>query len=222
MKIVDAVLDRNYWKKTGTTLRYSLRCLTKPFDSFWDLSHEHRGSKSAATILLILTLLVNVCDLVFTSFVIAGPIDWNYVNVFQYMATLVIPLLIYVVGNWCLTTLFDGKGKLGDIYMATCYALTPYIIIKIPLIVVSNLVTGEEGVFINYFNMFALIWCGLLILISVMMIHDFTLGKGFMALIFSIVAMLVIIFLIILFLSLITDAVAFFYSIYREILFRFY
>ncbi|MDR1700410.1 MAG: YIP1 family protein [Lachnoclostridium sp.] len=223
MKLVDAVRDKDRWKHTGKTLRYSLRCLTKPFDSFWDLTHEKRGSKSAATIILIAVLAVNILDLLYSSFVHREyPIDWNYVNIFMYMATIAVPLLFYVVGNWCLTTLFDGKGTMSDIYMGTCYALTPYVLIQLPLTFISNLVTDEEGVFIFYFQVFSLIWCGLLVLISVMMIHDFTLGKGLMALIFSIVAMMVIIFLIILFFSLITDAIAFFYSLYREISFRFY
>lgn len=221
MKMVDVVLDKNRWSHLGKTLRYSLHCLASPFDAFWDLNHEKRGSKSAATVLLVLTLLIRILELRYKSFVF-NIVDWNYFNLFMELGTILFPLLIYVLGNWCLTTLFDGKGTMGDIYMGTCYALTPYVLIQPFMIIISNFVTDEEGVFITYFESFALIWCGFLILASVMMIHDFSLGKAMLALIFSIVAMLVIIFLIILFFSLISDAFAYFYSIYREAIFRFY
>lgn len=36
-----------------------------------------------------------------------------------------LPVALWVLANWCLTTLFDGEGTLKDVYIATCYALTP-------------------------------------------------------------------------------------------------
>ena len=32
----------------GKTLKYSLHCIVSPFDGFWDLTHENRGSISAS------------------------------------------------------------------------------------------------------------------------------------------------------------------------------
>ncbi len=221
MKIKDRILDKERWKNLGRSLRYSLHCLTSPFDAFWDLTHEKRGSVGAATVILIMTLITNILKAKYTSFQFYI-VDWNYYNVFMDMGMVLLPFFIYIIGNWCLTTLFEGKGTIRDIYMGTGYALTPYVLIQLPMIVISNFVTIEEGAFYSYFGSFSLIWCGFLILASVMMIHDFSLGKAMLSLIFSIVAMLVIIFLIILFFSLISDCFAYFYSIYKEAVFRFY
>ena len=106
--------------------------------------------------------------------------------------------------------------------MGTAYAMTPYILIQLPLVLLSNVVTEEEGAFYVYFGYFSFVWCGLLIVASVMMIHDFLLGKAFLSLIFSAVGMLVIVFLMVLFFSLISDGFAYFYSLYKEIIYRFY
>ena len=106
--------------------------------------------------------------------------------------------------------------------MGTAYAMTPYILIQLPLIVLSNVVTEEEGAFYQYFGIFSIVWCGLLIVASVMMIHDFLLVKALGLLIFSAVGMLVIIFLLVLFFSLISDGFSYFYSLYKEIIYRFY
>ena len=136
--------------------------------------------------------------------------------------TFLLPFAVYCVANWCLTTLFEGKGTLKDIYMGTAYAMTPYVLIQLPLIVLSNVVTEEEGAFYTYFGYFSMVWCGLLIMASVMMIHDFLLGKAFASLVFTGVGMLVIVFLLVLFFSLISDGFSYFYSIYKEIIYRFY
>ncbi|MBQ3028260.1 MAG: YIP1 family protein [Lachnospiraceae bacterium] len=203
------------------SLRYALYVLTHPFDGFWDLVHEKRGSMAAAHTLLILTFVTNLWSMRFTNFMF-NDVRWERVNIWQQVLGLLAPLLIYCVANWCLTTLFDGKGRLKDIYMGMCYSLTPYILIMNPITIISNFVTDEEGAFLAYFNVLAIAWAAIWILISVMQIHDYSLMKAILAIAFSAVGMMIIVFLIMLFFSLVSDAVAFFISIGKEILFRIY
>ena len=203
------------------SLKYALYIMTHPFDGFWDLTHEKRGSMAAANTLLILTFMTNLWNLRFESFLF-NDTRWERVNVWSQVAGLLAPLLLYVVANWCLTTLFDGKGRMKDVYMGMCYSLTPYILIMNPVTIISNVVTKEEGAFLVYFEYLALGWAFALILISVMQIHDYSLGKAILAFLFSIVGMMIIVFLVMLFFSLVSDAIAFFISIGKEILFRVY
>lgn len=203
------------------SLKYSLYVLTHPFDGFWDLIHEKRGTMAAAHTLLILTFLTNLWSMRFTNFMF-NDVRWERINIWQQVLGILAPLLIYCLANWCLTTLFDGKGRLRDIYMGMCYSLTPYILLVNPVTIISNFVTDEEGAFLAYFQGLALIWAFVWILISVMQIHDYSLFKAIMAIAFSIVGMMIIVFLIMLFFSLVSDAVAFFISIGKEILFRVY
>ena len=121
------------------TLKYALYVITHPFDGFWDLTHEKRGSIAAANTILFLTLLVRIMKLQFTSFVFLQ-VYWEGINILLYLASVLFPLALWCVGNWGLTTLFDGKGTLKQIYMATCYGLTPYPLIQFPLILFSNVV----------------------------------------------------------------------------------
>lgn len=221
MSIKQRVLNKENWRAYGKSLRFALHCIVRPFDGFWDLTHEKRGSVGAANTIIILVLLTNLLKLGFTSFVFQ-PVNWNEVNLLLEIMTFLLPFAVYCVANWCLTTLFEGKGTLKDIYMGTAYAMTPYVLIQLPLILLSNFVTEEEGAFYTYFGYFSIIWCGLLIVASVMMIHDFLLGKAFLSLLFSAVGMLVIVFLLVLFFSLISDGFSYFYSLYKEIIYRFY
>lgn len=206
---------KNYLK----SLKYSLYLIFHPFDGSWDLIHEKRGTYAAAHTIVILTLLTTIWDMRFTNFMLNGT-RWSKVNIIMQIASFLVPLGIWVLANWCLTTLMDGKGRFKEIYMATAYCLTPYVLIGIPMIFVSNVVTMEEGVFYTYFNVFALIWAGFLILCAMMMIHDYSLMKGLGSTLLSIAGMAIIMFIILLFFSLISDAVGYFLSIYKEISLR--
>ncbi len=215
------VMESPQMKHFLKTLRYSLYVITHPLDGFWDLTHEKRGSVAAANVMIVLTVLIRIWKLQFTSFVFMD-VNWETVNVFKEILSVLMPLGIGVLANWGLTTLFDGKGTMRDIYMGVGYALTPYVLIQLPLIVASNFMTAEEGAFYYYIGTFSVLWCAMLIVSAVMMIHDFSFSKALGTLIATAVGMLVIIFLMLLFFSLISDGIAWFVSLYKEAVFRFY
>ena len=201
------------------TLRYSLYVILHPADGYWDLIHAKRGSYAAANFIVILTLLTSVWRLRFTSFVVMN-VHWEEVNIFEEFASILIPLLIFCVCNWALTTLFDGKGHLGDIYMGSAYALTPYPLIQIPIIILSNIVTKDEAAFYDVFNTISIIWCAVLIFMAMMMIHQYGFGKTLLFTIFTIFGMLIFIFIMLLFFSMISQGINYFVSLGREVIFR--
>lgn len=203
------------WTRYCQSLRYSLHVITHPFDGFWDLIHEQRGTLAAAHTFLFLFLLVRVMKLILTSFqFINAPIQ--HINIFEEAASLLLPFLILCLANWAMTTLFDGKGRFKDIYMGMCYALVPYILIQLPMIFVSNMLTFEEGSLYSVMLSISVIWCVFLVFVGLMEIHDYGPGKTFIFIIVTIVGAAVIIFLILVFFSLLSDAFGFFVSLYRE------
>lgn len=220
MKITEKI-NRQSLYEYKRSLKFSLHILTHPFDGFWDLIHEKRGSMAAANTILIAVLLIRIWKEQFTNFMfhLYRPDEFN---ILMCVLEVIVPLAIGCIANWCLTTLFDGKGTLKNVYMAVCYAFTPYALLQLPMIFVSNIVTLEEGVFWSYMDSFSIIWVGILLLSAMMMIHDYSFGKALFAAVATAVGMLVMIFIILLFFSLISDGVAYFVSLYKEAVFRFY
>ena len=220
-KGIKAESRKAWWKHYRDSLKYSLHVITHPFDGFWDLIHEQRGTMAAAHTFLFLFLLTRVLKLMLTSFqFISAPVQ--HLNIFEEAASLALPFLVLCLANWAMTTLFDGKGRFKDIYMAMCYALVPYVLIQLPMIVVSNMLTYEEGSFYSVFLSISVIWCVFLVFVGLMEIHDYGPGKTFIFLIVTVVGALVIIFLVLVFFSLLSDALAYFISLYREIVYRLY
>ena len=212
---------REKWNRYIESMKYAKHVLFHPFDGFWDLTHEKRGSFAAATTFLVLFLLTDIAQLLFTNFqFINAPLQ--YVNIFEQAASQLLPYLILCLANWSMTTLFDGKGRFIDIYIAMCYALVPYTLIQLPLVFGSNIIAADEAAFYTVLMSFSNAWCIFLIFVGLMQVHDYGPGKTLIFLVVTVVGALIIIFLLLVFFSLLGDAASYFISLYREIAFRLY
>ncbi len=217
--MVSSLTKKETWSEYWRSLKFAFYCMTHPVDGFWDLTHEHRGTYAAANTILIATLIVRLAKLRFTSFLFLQ-VYWEELNIFLYLASVLFPLALWVVGNWALTTLFDGKGKLGQVYMATCYGLIPYPVIQFPLMLLSNVVTVEEGQFYSVLSALSLVYAAILIVSAMGQIHEFSAGKNLLFTVASLFAMLVQVFILTIFFSMISQGVLYFISLVREFLFR--
>ena len=209
------------WRRYAATLKYGTYVIFHPFDGFWDLVHEQRGSLMAAHAWLFLFLLTYVTRLMLTNFqFITAPIQ--YINIYEQCGSLLFPFLILCLSNWALSTLFDGKGRFKDIYMAMCYALAPYVLIQLPMILISHMISFDEAAYYSVLASVSVIWCVFLAFVGLMQVHDYSPGKNLVFLFASVFGALVILFLILVFFSLLSDAIGFFVSLYREVAFRLY
>jgi hypothetical protein len=213
------ITDKAWWRHVGKTLKYSLYVCTHPLDGFWDLTHEKRGSIAAANIIIITAVIVDVMRLTLTSFQFVT-VNMEYFNSVIVALQILLPVFLWTVANWSLTTLMDGKGRMFEIYMSVCYAMTPFVIINAIMIVLSQFITFEEGAIYWVLAGFAALWTGILILAAMMMVHDYSLVKTLFSSLLTVVGMGVIVFIFVIFFSLVSDAVAYFISLYKEILFR--
>ena len=214
-----SLFSKEKWQRYIKSLKFALYCTTHPIDGFWDLTHERRGTYAAANTILFITILSRILKLRYTSFIFVQ-VYWEDLNILTYIASILIPLGLFVIGNWALTTLFDGKGRLGQVYMATCYALTPYPLVQIPLMIFSNFITTEEAQFYAVISIVSLVWVAFIGVLGMSQVHEYSFGKNIIFLIATVFAMLVMIFLLMLFLSMITQGVAYFVSIAKELLYR--
>lgn len=217
--MIAALKNKKTYQDYLKSLKFALYCITHPLDGFWDLTHEKRGTYAAANTILFLTLLIRVLKLRYTSFIFIT-VYWEGINIFLYIASVAFPLAMFVVGNWGLTTLFDGKGRLGQVYMASCYALTPYPLIQFPLMIFSNFVTVDEAEFYSVISLISLVWAAMLMIAAMGQIHEFGAGKNMVFMVASLFAMLVIVFILLLFFSMISQGIAYFISLAKEIMFR--
>ncbi|MCL2202993.1 MAG: YIP1 family protein [Defluviitaleaceae bacterium] len=201
------------------SLRYCLYTMRRPLTGFWDLIHEKKGTMAAAHTLIGVAIIVQIMSLVLTNF------QFNWINMETFSAWIVlaqvlIPVILWVVANWCLTTLFDGKGKMSHIYMGLAYAHAPMILINALLIPVSHMITFEEGAFYWTFATVGTLWFVLLVLCAMKEIHDYSFGKTIITSLLTIFAIGVMLFIFMMFFAVVSDGVVYFYSLYQEVAYR--
>ncbi|MBQ8880470.1 MAG: YIP1 family protein [Clostridia bacterium] len=202
-------------KSYGEELLYVFHLVFHPFDGFWDLKHEKRGSVRAATTILGITILAFFYQSIGQGYVF-NP-RGNVSTVIMQVLGILIPVLLWVISNWCLTTLFDGEGSLKDIYIATCYSLAPLPLFVILSTALTNVFTLSEQGIVNMLVSIGWVWVVILLFFGMVVTHDYSTGKNVITTIGTIVAMAVIIFIIVLFSSLVVKMATFVISLVTEI-----
>ena len=217
-KVNDAGLALKRKRSLKEEFMYGFHVMFHPFDGFWDIKHEYRASTKGATAILGLTLLSFVYYSIGQAYIISPyPDDSSVVMMF---ASILLPVFLWVISNWCFTTLFDGEGSLKDIYIATCYALFPLPPFFIFTTLLSNIVTIDEASLLTLALSVALFWCGFLLFFGMQVIHDYTLFKNVLTTLATIVGMVFIMFLAVLFTTLLTKIVGFVTNIVIELSYR--
>ena len=213
------ITDKAWWQHLGKTLKFSFYVCTHPLDGFWDLTNEKRGSIGAANVIVSLAVIIEVLRMTLTNFQFIK-INMEYFNAIIVFMRILLPIFLWTVANWSLTTLMDGKGRMRDIYMAVAYALVPSVIINTVMIILSQVITYDEGAIYIFLAGFSIAWTGLLIVAGMMMIHDYSMAKTLLSSLLTVVGMGIMVFIFVVFFSLISDTIAYFISLYKEILFR--
>ena len=206
-------------KSLKEELLYAFHVIFHPFDGFWDLKHEKRGSVRSAFVILLITIVVYFYNSIGQGYIF-NPRPSTAMNIMGAVGAVLAPLLLWVVANWCLTTLFEGEGSMSDIFTACCYCLTPLPLLVLPVTIASNFLTANEGGLITMLSSFAYVWLGLLLVFAMQVTHDYSVGKNLLTCVATIVGMAFIMFLGILFSSLMAKIVSFVTNIFEEISYR--
>jgi tetratricopeptide (TPR) repeat protein len=166
---------------------YGFYVMMHPFDGFWDLKHEKRGSVRGALCIVALTILSIVYQNVGSAYLFGN--QGGRVDVFGPVITVVLVLALWCIANWCLTTLFDGEGNLKDIFIATSYALVPIPLITFPATLATNICSLSEAEFVTLALGIAYVWTGMLIFFGSMTTHGYSMGRNIAICFFTIIGM---------------------------------
>lgn len=208
----------NYFSKEK--LGYMFKVLSNPLESFYEIRYREKGSVPLAVICVFALSVLFTVNRVFAGFVVNN-VNPQMVDGLAEMTSFFLILGVFCIGNWSVTCLMEGEGRMRDIVTVAGYAMLPITLLLGPATIVSNFITLEEGAFYQILLGAGIGWTAILLLIGVMTIHNYTLLKTLVTLVLTFAAVLIIIFVALLVVDLLNQIYGFFYSIYTEILFRF-
>lgn len=206
------LISKSKWK-------YLWYTLTHPMDGYYWIRHEDKGSVPIALLLVVLFSFSFSLQRRMASFVV-NDIDPREVDSFYELGGVLLLFFLFCVGNWSITCLMDGEGRLKDIMVAVGFATVPLIVSYLLSTFLSFFIADNEQAYYYLILVVGVTYAAIMALIGIMQIHNYTLGKTLVTLFLTILAMLIILFLLLMFVNLVTQVVVFIRSIYTEIIFR--
>ncbi|MBQ4536260.1 MAG: YIP1 family protein [Lachnospiraceae bacterium] len=199
--------------------KYAFYTVSHPSDGYYEIRHRERGSVAVAIVLVILFSLSFSINRISASFIVndVDPLD---VDALTELVAVLLLFALFCVGNWSITCLMEGEGRLKDIAIAFGYGMIPMIVCFNLGTVVSQFVAQNEEAFYYMIIGVGIAYGLFMILIGIMQVHNYTLGKTLITIFLTFIAMFIIIFIVLLFVDLINQVYGFFFSIYQELIFR--
>jgi hypothetical protein len=196
-----------------------LRMLFHPVDTAEEIKRRNSGSWGWSVFILGLWYVATVFKYSLTNFRFNAN-DLDQMNVFLLFISTVPLFIIWVVSDWGVCTLMDGKGSMKEIWITNSYCMIPMIAATFLCVLVSQVLVDDEAIFLQWIQWIGIGWSVLLLLGSLSSIHDYFGGQTVVSVLISLLGVLVVIFLILLICSLLQQAYDFVYSIINELLYR--
>lgn len=218
---------KNFWVELKKKLTYIVDeyikfpayILSHPLKGYEQFKREKRAKLSVAITYIVLLVLLNILSFQYSGFEINDN-ELKDLNTFAEISYIVLPILLFTVANWSVTTLFDGKGKMKEIFLMVCYSLYPLIWATALGLILSNVFTGEELAFYSLVMGLGVFLMAYMVFTGMISIHEYGLGQCILTVLATILAIAIMIFIILLGYDLFRKMYGFVYTIYQEITLR--
>ena len=220
---------RKFWSKVVKFLKwfkeefikFPLFILFHPLKGWDEFKREKRGKMSVAIWFVIFVIFLSIMEYQYSGFIVKQ-VEVTDLKMLAEIAYIIAPVVLVTVANWSITTLFDGKGKMKEIFMMICYSLYPVAWTKLIGLFLSNVVSQQEKAIYTLVIALGIFFMCYMAFFGFISIHEYGLLKCVATLIATAVALLVICFIGILSFELIQKIAGFVYTIYREITLRYF
>ena len=122
-------------------------------------------------------IVIRILSLYVTGFVFNPFSSVSYIPI-EYEITITLGLiLLWNAANYLISTISDGEGRVRDVVIGTAYSLFPYLLIALPVALISNVLTLNE-IFLHDFTLNLMwVWVGIMLFIMVKEIHNYSFSE---------------------------------------------
>ena len=202
-----------------TPLEWLKHAITHPFEGFEDMRWKKAGSLKIAFFIVFLLFISQIAEERLYGFQFYISYDKIF-NVVPFIMKSVVIFAAWTIGNRAVCTFLDGEGTLRNICIYSAYALVPYIAQSFINTLLSHILIRDEFVFMEAIRITGICWTIMLLFSAVKAVHQYSFKQTVFAVIFTVAAMLIMLFLLVLFMSLIQQIYLFISTIYMEISYR--
>ncbi len=200
-------------------LKYSLYFMRHPFDGCYGVKREGKAGWACANILLAAYIIVSIFEKYFSGFLVKNVREGRY-DIISDIGTVLVIFIGLTLCNYLVVTINEGEAFFKELYCAYAYCLTPFIVIKPFVVIVSNVLTYNEVFLISFANIIVMVWMLVLILISVKEVNNFTVKETAKALALTAFTVLILSLLVSIIYILFSQVIDFVVTVVREVVYR--
>jgi len=194
--------------------------LRHPIEGYQEMRYNNWGHAGLATVFVFLLFFAMFAKEALFGFAFRVDVNPENLNLPMLLLTSVGLCGLFSLINWAICTLFDGSGKLRDIWVVVGYSMAPYILCVLLACVLSHFLTSEEAVFIEAIQVIGLCYSAFLLIKGVESYHEYTFKGAIVSILCTLIGLLLVVLLGVLLFSIVQQFVAFVVTIYQEMLLR--
>jgi tetratricopeptide (TPR) repeat protein len=156
---------------------FLFRFIRYPADSFYYIKAKLRGSLLFAGLMFAWVVAVRLATLYLTGFIFSPYAALTDIAVENEIVLTVLLLALWMTANYLVSTISDGEGRVRDVIIGTAYSLFPYALFALPLALLSNVLSLNEIFVYSLTQNIVWAWTGLMLVIMVKEIHNYTPGE---------------------------------------------
>ncbi|GGF27265.1 hypothetical protein GCM10010954_27900 [Halobacillus andaensis] len=160
-------------QKLVNELLFLTRFIKRPIDSIYYLKNGERASILSASILYLILVVEYLLRIYWTGFLFTDRVLEN-VNVFFEAGAVLLPLFLFIVVNYLVSTITDGEGRFRHVYIGTIYSLAPIILFILPITLISNVLTFNEAFIYTFSMQVIIVWSIVILFTTIKEIHDYS------------------------------------------------
>ena len=190
-------------------------CRSSP-EAVYQTKYHSATSVWSAIILYVWFVVLQILSVVVTGYLYNNNSMYSN-NGWNIVLTSTGVLLALVLCNYFVSTVTDGEGKLKHCFIAFIYALSPYLLLALPMFVISNFLTYNEDIVYTILMILTYGWSAICLFRAIMELHDYTFWQTIKNIILTLFAFAMAILFVIVLRMLLTQFFGYFASLFREI-----
>jgi len=190
-----------------------------PLETLNELKHKRYQNIGFVAAVLLLWTVINILSRQFTGFRFST-YDPDTFNLPLQIAVSVVPFLLIAAVNWAVCAILDGEGKFWEISTYLGFAMLPYMIATMVVLLMSQFMVLDEAVFLQFVQWIGILWSLLLVFHGQRIVHNYTTGKTIGTAVLTIAGVVVVLIILLLVFTLLLQVSNFISSIYMELSLR--
>lgn len=168
----------NAWTKISDFFKRMFRITLHPADGFEDIRYEGKGTYVEAFVIMAIYVVTNLLSTLLTSFIFRKGVSLDFVNWGKELLWAILPWIVISVVCYGVTTILYGEARLRDLIIGGAYCHVPFILLQLPLAIISQGLTLDEQSLYNLVIYVSYAWVVILVYLCIKCVNGFNPLKG--------------------------------------------